>query len=74
MAEWFVEGLLDALLDRADPHARPLLSQAVFYIVPNMNPDGAARGNLRTNAAGANLNREWVSPVGRVQPGSVPCA
>ena len=62
MAEWFVEGMLDALLDRANPHARLLLSQAVFYIVPNMNPDGAARGNLRTNAAGANLNREWVSP------------
>jgi murein tripeptide amidase MpaA len=62
MAEWFVEGLLDALLDRANPHARLLLSQSVFYIVPNMNPDGAARGNLRTNAAGANLNREWVSP------------
>ena len=62
MAEWFVEGLLDALLDRANPHARALLAQTVFYIVPNMNPDGAARGNLRTNAAGANLNREWVAP------------
>ena len=27
-----------------------------------MNPDGAALGNLRTNAAGANLNREWLEP------------
>ena len=27
-----------------------------------MNPDGSVRGNLRTNAAGANLNREWQSP------------
>ena len=27
-----------------------------------MNPDGAALGNLRTNAAGANLNREWQNP------------
>ena len=27
-----------------------------------MNPDGAARGNLRTSATGANLNREWVTP------------
>jgi murein tripeptide amidase MpaA len=34
----------------------------VFYVVPNMNPDGSVRGNLRTNAAGANLNREWMSP------------
>jgi murein tripeptide amidase MpaA len=27
-----------------------------------MNPDGSVRGNLRTNAVGANLNREWGSP------------
>mmetsp|Transcript_9347 Transcript_9347/g.23880 ORF Transcript_9347/g.23880 Transcript_9347/m.23880 type:complete len:172 (+) Transcript_9347:2-517(+) len=27
-----------------------------------MNPDGARRGYLRTNAAGANLNREWQTP------------
>ncbi|HWZ49138.1 MAG TPA: M14-type cytosolic carboxypeptidase [Herbaspirillum sp.] len=62
MAEWFVEGMLDALLDGADPLARTLLQEAVFYIVPNMNPDGSVRGNLRTNAAGANLNREWMTP------------
>ena len=36
--------------------------RAVFYVVPNMNPDGSVRGNLRTNAAGANLNREWMTP------------
>jgi murein tripeptide amidase MpaA len=62
MAEWFVEGMLDALLDTADPLARTLLQRAVFYLVPNMNPDGSVRGNLRTNAAGANLNREWMTP------------
>ncbi|WP_256078930.1 M14-type cytosolic carboxypeptidase [Massilia sp. YIM B04103] len=62
MASWFVEGLLDSLLDDANPIARKLLQRAVFYIVPNMNPDGSVRGNLRTNAAGANLNREWMTP------------
>jgi murein tripeptide amidase MpaA len=62
MAEWFVEGMIDALLDPFNPVARRLLQRAAFYIVPNMNPDGAVRGNLRTNAAGANLNREWVAP------------
>jgi murein tripeptide amidase MpaA len=62
MAEWFVEGMLEALLDRHNPHARHLLQKAVFYVVPNMNPDGSVRGNLRTNAAGANLNREWMQP------------
>jgi murein tripeptide amidase MpaA len=62
MAEWFAEGFLDRLLDGDDPVARVLLAQCVFYVVPNMNPDGAVRGNLRTNAAGANLNREWQTP------------
>jgi murein tripeptide amidase MpaA len=62
MAEWFVEGVLNRLLDHQDPTARALLDRATFYIVPNMNPDGSALGNLRTNAAGANLNREWLNP------------
>jgi murein tripeptide amidase MpaA len=68
MAEWFVEGMLERLLDRADPVARRLLERAAFHIVPNMNPDGSVRGNLRTNAAGANLNREWVSPSMETSP------
>lgn len=62
MAEWFVEGLLERLLDGADPVARRIRELASVHVVPNMNPDGAIRGNLRTNAAGANLNREWMSP------------
>ncbi|MEW9900201.1 M14-type cytosolic carboxypeptidase [Chitinivorax sp. PXF-14] len=62
MAEWFIEGLLERLLDEDDAVSRSLLAKATFYIVPNINPDGSARGNLRTNAAGANLNREWMTP------------
>ena len=62
MAEWFVEGLLERLLDAADPVARTLLARAAVHVAPNMNPDGSVQGNLRTNAAGANLNREWVAP------------
>jgi murein tripeptide amidase MpaA len=62
MAEWFMEGLIDRLIDQADGVARSLLGQAVLYLVPNMNPDGSVRGHLRTNAAGVNLNREWADP------------
>ena len=62
MAEWFVEGFIDRLLDEDDGVARALLNKAVFYVVPNMNPDGSVRGHLRTNAIGVNLNREWQSP------------
>jgi len=62
MAAWFIDGLLERLLDGADAVSRALLQACVFYIVPTMNPDGGVLGNLRTNAAGANLNREWQSP------------
>ena len=62
MAEWFVEGLVQRLLDETDTVGRALLNKAVFYVVPNMNPDGSARGHLRLNAIGVNLNREWQTP------------
>lgn len=72
MAEWFVEGLLNRLLEygdhAGDPLGRKLLGHAVFYVVPNMNPDGSALGNLRTNAVGANLNREWREPSSERSP------
>lgn len=68
MAEWFAEGFLERLLDADDPVSRRLLQHCEFYVVPNMNPDGAVRGNLRTNGAGANLNREWLEPAAERSP------
>lgn len=61
MAEWWAEGALDLLISD-DPIAARFRDAATFYVVPNMNPDGSARGHLRTNAAGVNLNREWYAP------------
>jgi len=68
MAQWWMEGMLNSLLDPADPIARELLKQAVFFVVPNMNPDGSRRGNLRTNSAGTDLNREWDNPSAERSP------
>jgi murein tripeptide amidase MpaA len=68
MAEWFVEGMVERLLDRADPVSRRFLERAVLHIVPNMNPDGSVLGNLRANAAGANLNREWMAASMETSP------
>lgn len=62
MAEWLMEGLIFRLLDNEDPVSRTLLQNTVFYLVPNMNPDGAYNGNLRVNSVGTNLNREWHNP------------
>jgi murein tripeptide amidase MpaA len=63
MAEWWMEGFLGRLLDPADPLGRVLRGRAAWRVVPNMNPDGSVRGHLRTNACGANLNREWETPT-----------
>uniref|UniRef100_A0A7S2HI04 Peptidase M14 domain-containing protein n=1 Tax=Helicotheca tamesis TaxID=374047 RepID=A0A7S2HI04_9STRA len=65
MAEFYAEGLLTRLLGldtngSIDGLATQLLQEKyTFHIVPNMCPDGAFRGHLRTNAQGQNLNREW---------------
>jgi len=59
MAEWRMEGWLQRLLDEDDATSRALREIADIHVIPNMNPDGSYRGHLRTNAAGANLNREW---------------
>jgi murein tripeptide amidase MpaA len=68
MAEWWMEGALERLLDDSDPVSRVLRRRATFHIVPNMNPDGSRRGHLRTNAVGTNLNREWHNPTPEKSP------
>ena len=67
MAEWWMEGALDTLTS-GDELATALRAACSFHIVPNMNPDGSRRGHLRTNAAGANLNREWAAPSAERSP------
>lgn len=62
VSEWFMEGMINRLLGKNDKIVEALLEKAVFYLVPNMNPDGTIRGNLRTNAEGVDLNRAWQAP------------
>lgn len=67
-AEWWMEGALECLTDPADTLARVLRQRCTFHVVPNCNPDGSRRGHLRTNACGANLNREWETPTAERSP------
>lgn len=67
-AEWWMEGALACLTDAGDPVARALRQRCRLHVVPNCNPDGSARGHLRTNAAGTNLNREWHAPSSEKSP------
>jgi murein tripeptide amidase MpaA len=68
MAEWWMEGALEMLVDPDHPVARRLREALTIHLVPNMNPDGSYRGHLRTNAVGTNLNREWEAPSAERSP------
>ena len=68
MAEWWMEAMVNRLVDHVDPVVNTILQRAVIYLVPNMNPDGSRRGHLRTNAVGSNLNREWENPTPEKSP------
>lgn len=68
MSSFFVEGFLERMLDTWDPMIARLLEKAVFYVVPNMNPDGTQRTYTRNNAAGHNLNRAWQKPDPKETP------
>lgn len=60
-ALWFMHGLMRRLR-RGDGSVRRLLARTRLCLAPLVNPDGAALGNLRTSATGANLNRCWEDP------------
>jgi len=62
MAEWFLEGVAERLITGEDEVTKALLDKAVFYVVPNINPDGTVLGHQRLNALGVDLNREWLEP------------
>lgn len=61
MAGYCIEGLVERLLS-GDAEARKLLAGASIALVPRMNPDGVSLGAHRTNAAGLDLNRQWLAP------------
>ncbi len=62
MASWWMEGAWARLANPSDAVSARLLSAATIHLVPLVNVDGAARGNLRGNAAGIDLNRQWHGP------------
>ena len=68
MAEWFMEGVIERLFRHDDAELNALLAKADLYLVPNMNPDGAFHGHLRTNAQGQDLNRAWQTASQELSP------
>ncbi|QUP64048.1 carboxypeptidase family protein [Pseudomonas syringae Cit 7] len=68
MAEWFMEGVTERLQQKDDAALQQLLAEADLYLVPNVNPDGAFHGHLRTNANGKDLNRAWQDSTEALSP------
>ncbi len=57
-SSWAGEGAIRFLL-ASTPTAEILRQTAVFKILPLCDPDGVARGGVRFNANGFDLNRNW---------------
>jgi predicted amidohydrolase len=55
---WVAEGAIRWLLS-SDPAAVVLRDRTVFKVLPLCDPDGVARGGVRFNANGYDLNRNW---------------
>ena len=66
-SSWAGEGALRALL-RDDAEGRRLRQAIVWKIFPLCDPDGVARGGVRFNANGYDLNRNWDVEDARKMP------
>ena len=67
MASWWMEGAVRRLIEMVGVRSKFFQSASV-NVVPMVNPDGVASGNLRANARGRDLNREWAHPDPREAP------
>jgi len=63
-SSWVGEGAVRTLL-AANPESAKLRDQIIWKIFPLCDPDGVARGGVRFNVNGFDLNRNWdvVDPV-----------
>ncbi len=54
---WVMEGVIRHLLESDED--KEMLDQVVFQLMPMADPDGVARGGVRFNQFGHDLNRNW---------------
>ena len=65
-SSYVMDGLLRYLLDSAQ--GRALLDRVVYQLIPMGDPDGVARGGVRFNAFGHDLNRNWDHVIPEEMP------
>jgi murein tripeptide amidase MpaA len=66
-SSWAGEGALRYLLSD-DPQAVRIRRETIFKIFPMADPDGVARGGVRFNAHGYDLNRNWDAVDPKLMP------
>jgi len=66
-SSWVGEGAIRALTS-GRPGIGRLLRTATFKILPMCDPDGVARGGVRFNANGYDLNRNWDNVIPKLMP------
>ena len=54
---WVMEGVIKHLLESDE--GKKMLDRVVFQLIPMADPDGVARGGVRFNQFGHDLNRNW---------------
>lgn len=64
---WVMEGAIRFLLSD-DPGARRLRDGYIFKLFPMADPDGVARGGVRFNVHGYDVNRNWDAVDPKLMP------
>lgn len=64
---WALEGAL-RFLASDDPEAQQVRTRTLFKILPLPDPDGVARGGVRFNHNGFDLNRNWDTATPELMP------
>ncbi|HBG23761.1 MAG TPA: hypothetical protein DDX10_01560 [Rikenellaceae bacterium] len=66
-ASWHLEGMVD-IITSDTPFGKELRKNAIFYIVPFINPDGVIGGFSRSSSTGVNIEVNWDRPDSLTMP------
>ena len=66
-AAWHLDGMIEEILSDT-PFAVELRKNAIFYIVPEANPDGVFGGYSRSTSTGVNIEINWDRPDSLTMP------
>ncbi len=66
-ASWHLEAMVD-IITSDTPFGKELRKNAIFYVVPFINPDGVMGGFSRSSSTGVNIEINWDRPDSLTMP------